>query len=259
MPRFAANISMLFTELPFMDRFQAARDAGFEAVEYQFAYEFEPQALAQALKASQLQLVLHNLPPGDAAAGERGMACLPDRVDEFRASVADGIRYATAQGCPQLNCLAGKVPAGLSREAATECFISNLRYAAAELQRAGLRLLMEPINHYDIPGFLLNTTAQAAAIQDAVGSNNLYIQYDIYHAQRMEGELANTLKNQLHRIGHIQLADTPGRNEPGTGEINFAFLLRHIDAIGYRGFIGAEYKPASSTLAGLGWMQSFKS
>lgn len=258
MPRFAANISMLFTELPFMDRFQAAKEAGFDAVEYQFAYEFEPQALAQALEASQMQLVLHNLPPGNAAAGERGITCLPDRVDEFRASVAEGIRYASAQGCPQLNCLAGKVPAGLSREVATECLISNLRYAAAELQRAGLRLLMEPINYHDIPGFLLNNTAQAMAIQDAVGSDNLFIQYDIYHMQRMEGELANTLQAQLHRIGHIQLADTPGRNEPGSGEINFEFLLRHIDAIGYKGFIGAEYKPATSTLAGLGWLQALK-
>ena len=258
MPRFAANISMLFTELPFMDRFQAARDAGFEAVEYQFAYDHEPQALACALKSSQLQLVLHNLPPGDAAAGERGIACLPGREDEFRAGVAKAIRYATAQGCPQLNCLAGKLTAGLSREAATACFIENLRYAAAEFKRAGLRLLMEPINHHDIPGFLLNTTAQALAIQDAVGSDNLFIQYDIYHAQRTEGELANTLQRQLQRIGHIQLADTPGRHEPGTGEINFTFLLRHIDAIGYTGFIGCEYIPASSTLAGLGWLQSFQ-
>ena len=258
MPRFAANISMLFTELPFMDRFQAARDAGFDAVEYQFAYEFAPEALAHALKATMLQLVLHNLPPGNAEKGERGMACHPGRGAEFRVSVAEGIRYALAQGCPQLNCLAGIVPPGVSREAATECLVENLRYAAAELKRAGLRLLMEPINHFDIPGFLLNTTAQAAAIQDAVGSDNLFIQYDIYHAQRMEGELASTMQKNLNRIAHMQLADNPGRNEPGSGEINYAFLFRHIDAIGYQGYIGCEYKPATSTLAGLGWMQSLK-
>ena len=258
MPKFAANISMLFTEVPFMERFALAKAAGFDAVEYQFAYNVEPDVLAHALKTNSLQLVLHNLPPGNAEKGERGMACHPGRGEEFRAGVANAIRYALAQGCPKLNCLAGIVPAGVSREAATECFVENLRYAAAELKKAGLRLLMEPVNHFDIPGFLLNTTAQAAAIQDTVGSDNLFIQYDIYHAQRMEGELAATLQKNLHRIGHLQLADNPGRNEPGTGEINYAFLFRHIDAIGYTGHIGAEYKPASSTLAGLGWMQSLQ-
>ena len=256
MPKFAANLSMLFTELPFMERFSAARAAGFDAVEYLFPYAYDAQELARALKDNGLKQVLHNLPPGNWDAQERGIACHPDRVDEFRRGVADGIRYATILGCPQLNCLAGKLPEGLSREAATEVFITNLRYAAAELKSAGLKLLMEPINHFDIPGFLLNTTAQAAAIQDAVGSDNLFIQYDIYHAQRMEGELASTMQKNLHRIGHMQLADNPGRNEPGTGEINYAFLFRHIDAIGYQGYIGCEYKPATSTLAGLGWLQS---
>ena len=258
MPKFAANLSMLFTELPFMERFSAARAAGFDAVEYLFPYAYDAQELARALKDNGLKQVLHNLPPGNWDAQERGIACHPDRVDEFRRGVADGIRYATMLGCPQLNCLAGKLPTGLSREAATECFITNLCYAAAELKSAGLKLLTEPINHFDIPGFLLNTTAQAAAIQDAVGSDNLFIQYDIYHAQRMEGELASTMQKNLHRIGHMQLADNPGRNEPGTGEINYAFLFRHIDAIGYQGYIGCEYKPATSTLAGLGWMQSLK-
>ena len=258
MPKFAANLSMLFTELPFMERFSAARAAGFDAVEYLFPYAYNAQELARALKDNGLKQVLHNLPPGNWDAQERGIACHPDRVDEFRRGVADGIRYATILGCPQLNCLAGKLPAGLSREAATECFITNLRYAAAELKNAGIKLLMEPINHFDIPGFLLNTTAQAAAIQDAVGSDNLFIQYDIYHAQRMEGELATTMQKNLHRIAHMQLADNPGRNEPGSGEINYAYLFRHIDAIGYQGYIGCEYKPATSTLAGLGWLQSLK-
>ncbi|MCY7304933.1 MAG: hydroxypyruvate isomerase [Rhodoferax sp.] len=256
MPKFAANLSMLFTELPFMERFGAARAAGFEAVEYLFPYAYEPQELARALKDNHLKQVLHNLPPGNWDAGERGIACHPDRVTEFHAGMEQGIRYATALGCPQLNCLAGKLPAGVSKEAANACFVANLRDAADALKKAGLRLLIEPINHFDIPGFFLNTTAQAIAIQDTVGSDNLFIQYDIYHAQRMEGELAATMQKNLHRIGHMQLADNPGRNEPGSGEINYAFLFRHIDAIGYQGYIGCEYKPATNTLAGLGWMKS---
>jgi hydroxypyruvate isomerase len=255
MPRFAANLSMLFTELPFMERFAAAKTAGFEAVEYLFPYALDKTELALALKNNGLRQVLHNLPPGDWDAGDRGMACDPSRVNEFRAGVPLGIDYATALGCPQLNCLAGKRPAGVSPEAARATFVANLAFAAAELKSAGLRLLMEPINYFDIPGFFLNRTDQAAAIQDDVGSDNLFIQYDIYHAQRMEGELGNTLKNNLARIGHIQLADNPGRNEPGTGEINYAWLFKHLDAIGYTGWIGCEYKPKTNTLDGLGWIK----
>ena len=256
MPKFAANLSMLFTELPFLERFAAARAAGFDAVEYLFPYAFDKQELAQALKIHGLQQVLHNLPPGNWDAGERGIACHPDRVTEFQAGVLQGISYASALACPQLNCLAGKLPPGVSREAATATFVANLRFAAGELKAAGLRLLMEPINHFDIPGFFLTTTAQAVAIQDAVGGDNLFIQYDIYHAQRMEGELAGTMQKHLARIGHMQLADNPGRNEPGSGEINYAFLFKHLDAIGYQGWIGCEYKPATSTSAGLGWLQT---
>ena len=256
MPKFAANLSMLFTELPFMERFAAARAAGFDAVEYLFPYAFDKQELAQALKIHGLQQVLHNLPPGNWDAGERGIACHPDRVTEFQAGVLQGISYASALACPQLNCLAGKLPPGVSREAATATFVANLRFAAGELKAAGLRLLMEPINHFDIPGFFLTTTAQAVAIQDAVGGDNLFIQYDIYHAQRMEGELAGTMQKHLARIGHMQLADNPGRNEPGSGEINYAFLFKHLDAIGYQGWVGCEYKPATSTSAGLGWLQT---
>ncbi len=256
MPKFAANLSMLFTELPFLERFAAARAAGFDAVEYLFPYAFDKQELAQALKIHGLQQVLHNLPPGNWDAGERGIACHPDRVTEFQAGVLQGISYASALACPQLNCLAGKLPPGVSREAATATFVANLRFAAGELKAAGLRLLMEPINHFDIPGFFLTTTAQAVAIQDAVGGDNLFIQYDIYHAQRMEGELAGTMQKHLARIGHMQLADNPGRNEPGSGEINYAFLFKHLDAIGYQGWVGCEYKPATSTSAGLGWLQT---
>jgi hydroxypyruvate isomerase len=256
MPKFAANLTMLFNEVPFMARFAAAKAAGFEAVEYLFPYAFDKNELAQALKANGLKQVLHNLPAGDWDAGERGMACHPDRVDEFRAGVDRAIDYARTLGCPQLNCLAGKLPAGVSREQANTTFVANLKFAADKLKAAGIKLLIEPINSYDIPGFFLNTTAQAAAILDAVGSDNLYIQYDLYHAQRMEGELAATVQKYLSRIAHIQLADNPGRNEPGTGEINYAFLFRHLDAIGYTGWIGCEYKPKTSTVEGLGWIKN---
>jgi hydroxypyruvate isomerase len=255
MPRFAANLSLLFNELPFMERFAAAKAAGFEAVEYLFPYAFDKNELAQALKANGLRQVLHNLPPGDWEAGERGIACHPDRVAEFRSGVIRGIEYAKVLGCPQLNCLAGKLPQGVSREQAKATFVSNLRFAADELKRAGLRLLIEPINTYDMPGFFLNYTAQADALINEVGSDNLYIQYDIYHAQRMEGELAASVQKYLPRIAHMQLADNPGRHEPGTGEINYAFLFRHLDAVGYTGWIGCEYKPRTTTVAGLGWIR----
>ena len=255
MPKFAANLTMLFNEVPFMERFAAARAAGFTAVEYLFPYAYDKQELAQALRANGLQQVLHNLPAGNWDAGDRGIACHPDRITEFREGLQHAVEYATALGCPQVNCLAGKVPDGVSQAAAQACFIANLRHAAAELKAAGIRLLIEPINYYDIPGFFLNRTAQALEILDMVGSDNLLVQYDIYHAQRMEGELAATAQKYLARIGHIQLADNPGRNEPGTGEINYRFLFRHLDAIGYQGWIGCEYKPATTTTAGLGWLQ----
>jgi hydroxypyruvate isomerase len=202
-----------------------------------------------------LKLVLHNLPAGDWDAGERGIACLPERTSEFRAGVAKAIEYATTLGVPQLNCLAGKAPAGADEAVLRKTFISNLKFSAAELKKAGLNQLIEPINSYDIPGFYLNRTAQALAILDEVGADNAFVQYDIYHAQRMEGELAATMSKHLARIGHIQLADNPGRNEPGTGEINYAFLFAHLDRIGYAGWIGCEYKPATTTEAGLGWRQ----
>ena len=256
MPRFAANLTMLFTELPFLDRFEAAAKAGFKAVEFLFPYPYPATELRKRLQAQDLQLVLHNLPAGDWDAGDRGVACDPARVEEFRAGVARGIEYGTALGVPHLNCLAGKAPAGVDAATLRSTFVANLRHAAAELKKAGLNLLIEPINRFDIPGFYLNTTAQALSILDEVGADNAYLQYDIYHAQRMEGELANTMSQQLARIGHIQLADNPGRNEPGTGEINYAFLFRHLDRIGYKGWIGCEYKPAARTEDGLGWMQA---
>jgi hydroxypyruvate isomerase len=255
MPQFAANLTMLFNEHPFLDRFEAAAKAGFKAVEFLFPYAYPVAELQQRLKANDLKLVLHNLPAGNWDADDRGLACDPARVDEFRAGVARGIEYGTGLSVPHLNCLAGKAPAGVDDATLRRTFVTNLRYAAAELKKAGLNLLIEPINRFDIPGFYLNTTAQALSILDEVGADNAYVQYDIYHAQRMEGELANTMSQQLARIGHIQLADNPGRNEPGTGEINYAFLFAHIDRIGYKGWIGCEYKPAAGTEAGLGWIR----
>lgn len=256
MPKFAANLTMLFNEVPFLERFAAAKAAGFEAVEYLFPYAYDKNELAGLLKTHGLKQVLHNLPAGNWDAGERGIACHPDRVEEFRAGVDKAIEYAKALGCQQVNCLAGKVPAGVSREQAHATFVANLKFAADKLKAAGLKLLIEPINSYDIPGFFLNYTAQAAAILDEVGSDNLYIQYDLYHAQRMEGELAATVQKHLARIAHVQLADNPGRNEPGTGEMNYPFLFRHLDAIGYTGWIGCEYKPKTTTVEGLGWIKT---
>ena len=255
MPKFSANLGMLFTELPFLDRFEAAARAGFEAVELQFPYAFAANDIRQRLDDNGLKLVLHNMPAGNWDAGERGIACDPGRRLEFQAGVNHAMEYAQVLGVGQLNCLAGKASSGVSPDTLRETFVSNLSYAADAFRAAGLRLLIEPINTNEIPGFYLHRTDQALAILDAVGADNALVQYDIYHAQRMEGELAATLTKHLHRIGHIQLADNPGRNEPGTGEINYAFLLAHLDRIGYGGWVGCEYKPAASTTAGLGWRQ----
>jgi hydroxypyruvate isomerase len=255
MPRFAANLTMLFNEVPFLDRFELAAKAGFKAVEFLFPYAFDALQIRQRLDDHGLKLVLHNLPAGDWDAGERGIGCHPDRMGEFREGVARGIASALALGVGQLNCLAGKVPTGVAEARLRATFIDNLAYAAQAFKGAGLRLLIEPINSFDIPGFYLNRTAQAAALLDEVGADNAFIQYDIYHAQRMEGELAATVQKYLPRIGHIQLADNPGRNEPGTGEIHYPFLFAHLDRIGYDGWIGCEYKPATTTEAGLGWLR----
>jgi hydroxypyruvate isomerase len=257
MPRFAANLTMLFNELPFLDRFDAAAAAGFEAVEFLFPYAYPAQEIRQRLDANGLQLVLHNLPAGNWDVGERGIACLPERVAEFRTGVAKACEYAEALGVRQLNCLAGKAPTGADPARLQGTLVDNLSYAAAELRRSGLQLLLEPINTYDIPGFFVSRTDHALALLDEAGADNAWLQYDIYHAQRTEGELAATLTRHLSRIAHIQLADNPGRHEPGTGEIHWDFLFRLIDAIGYAGWIGCEYKPAASTQAGLGWLHRF--
>jgi hydroxypyruvate isomerase len=253
MPKFAANLTMLFGEMPFLDRFAAAKAAGFSGVEYLFPYDFEKAVLRENLQQYGLTQVLHNLPAGNWAAGERGIAVLPDRVDEFRDGVRRAIDYAKALDCRQVNCLAGVVPAGADASELNEVLLKNLRFAADALSRERIRLLIEPINTLDIPGFFLNRTEQAAQIVSDVQSDNLFIQYDIYHMQVMEGDIARTVQKHLARIAHIQLADNPGRNEPGTGEINYPFLFRHLDQIGYRGWIGCEYKPRTTTVEGLGW------
>ena len=255
MPKFAANLTMLFNEVPFLDRFECAAKAGFEAVEFLFPYAFSVEDIRQRLEVNNLKLVLHNLPAGDWDQGERGIACHPDRVSEFREGVATAISYAKGLKVGQLNCLAGKAPAGIADDVLRQTLVDNLRFAAAELKKAGLRLLIEPINTFDIPGFYVNRTTQAVSILVEVGADNAFVQYDIYHAQRMEGELAATMQKYLSRIGHIQLADNPGRNEPGTGEINYPFLFAHLDRLGYDGWIGCEYKPATTTEAGLNWRQ----
>ena len=257
MPKLAANLTMLFGEVDFLERFEAAAAAGFAAVEYLFPYAWEPQALKAKLRDHGLEQVLHNLPAGNWAGGERGIACLPDRVDEFKSGVAQAITYATALDCDRVNCLAGILPPSVDAAAARETFVRNLRYAAPLLESAGITLLIEPINTRDIPGFFLSGTAQAIEIIDAVGSDNLQLQYDIYHMQIMEGDVAQTIERQLPRIGHIQLADVPGRHEPGTGTIDFPSLLAQIDRLGYDGWIGCEYVPAAGTAAGLTWAAQY--
>jgi hydroxypyruvate isomerase len=256
MPQFAANLTMLFNEVPFMERFEKAAKSGFQAVEFLFPYAFSADDIKQKLEQHNLKLVLHNLPAGDWDAGERGIACLPDRVTEFQDGVAKAIEYAKVLGVKQVNCLAGKIPAGADAELLKKTFISNLKFAAAALKSVDIKLLIEPINTFDIPGFYLSKSQHALDILNEVGSDNLFIQYDIYHAQRMEGELCKTIEANLSNIAHIQLADNPGRNEPGTGEINYPHLFQFIDSIGYHGWIGCEYKPASNTEAGLSWIKN---
>ena len=257
MPKFAANLTMLFNELEFLARFEAAAKAGFRGVEYLFPYPFPKERLAEELSKHQLVQVLHNLPAGDWAAGERGIAVNPERVGEFQEGVGKAIEYATALGCKQVNCLAGITPKDVSPERARATFVDNLKFAAPKLAAANIKLLIEPINTRDIPGFFLSGTKQALAIMDDVGSPNLFLQYDIYHMQIMEGDLAPTIQKNLARIPHLQLADNPGRNEPGTGEINYPFLFQFLDSLGYEGWIGCEYKPKTTTTDGLGWIKPY--
>lgn len=258
MPKFAANLSMLFTEFDFLERFEQAAQAGFRGVEYLFPYDFDAETIKSKLEENNLEQVLFNLPAGDWDAGDRGIAVDPNRIEEFQLGVAKAVEYAKVLGNTQVNCLAGIVPQGVTQQDARTTFVINLRYAAQQLEAAGITLVIEAINTRDIPGFFLNTTEQAQSVIAEVGSDNVFVQYDIYHMQIMEGDLSPTIANNLPKIAHIQLADNPGRHEPGTGEINYDFLLPHIDELGYQGWLGCEYKPKAGTHQGLSWLNAFQ-
>jgi hydroxypyruvate isomerase len=257
MPKLAANLTMLFNEIDFLDRFAAAAKAGFEGVEYLFPYDYDKNLLREHLQENRLTQVLHNLPAGNWAAGERGIGCHPDRISEFEAGVDKAIEYATALGCKQVNCLAGVRPSGLDPVDARETFVKNLQFAATRLQGRRHQAADRSDQHARHPGILSVQYAAGGRHHQGGRLRNLFVQYDIYHMQIMEGDLAPTIEKHLKLIPHMQLADTPGRHEPGTGEINYDFLLPHIDKLGYEGWIGCEYKPAGKTVDGLGWTKPY--
>jgi hydroxypyruvate isomerase len=256
-PRFAANLSMMFNEVSFLDRFEAARKAGFEGVEYLFPYDHPASEIRKRLDDNGLQQVLFNMPPGDWGAGERGVACLPGRVREFRDSVKKAIDYAGALGCKQVHCMAGIVPSSVSQVTAASVYAANVAWAAEQMHPAAVMLVIEPINQRDMPGFFLQTQEQGAAVVEAVGRDRLGLQFDIYHCQVTEGDVTKRMEALMPAIAHIQIADVPARNEPGTGEIGWEFVFRRIDELGYRGWVGCEYRPAGNTVAGLAWRERF--
>jgi hydroxypyruvate isomerase len=257
MPRFAANLSMMFNEVSFLDRFDAAAKAGFKAVEFLFPYEHPATEIRRRLDANGLRQVLFNMPPGNWAKGERGIACLPGRQAEFRDGVKQALDYAAALGCPLVHCMAGIVPADLQTTMAAGVYTANLAWAAEHAQGSGVRIVIEPINHRDMLGYFLNTQAQGAAIIEAIGRDRLGLQFDIYHVQITEGDITKRMEQFMPVIAHMQIADVPARNEPGTGEIGWPFVFRRIDELGYGGWIGCEYRPAGETVAGLGWLKRF--
>ncbi|HTN33948.1 MAG TPA: hydroxypyruvate isomerase [Marinobacter sp.] len=255
MPRFAANLSMLFTEVPFIERFDRAQKAGFQGVEYHFPYPYPKDLLARVLSDNNLEQVIFNLPPGDWNSGERGIACLPDRVEEFRASVDQAIDYAKALDCQRLNCLAGLLPEKLEHARAWQTLVTNVAYAAERLAAENIVLCVEAINsRVDMPGFMLDTSGKVLALIEEVGADNIRLQYDLYHMQIMEGDLIRSLESLKPWVGHIQFADNPGRHEPGTGEINFPKVFTAIDCMGYEGWVSAEYWPSGETEESLGWL-----
>ena len=256
MPAFAANLSMLFTEAEFLDRFELAANAGFKGVEYLFPYAYSPEELKRSLDDNGLTQVLFNLPPGNWDAGERGIACLPDRIEEFRAGVDQAIRYARVLNCTQLNCLAGLCPSALNEAEAWNTLIANVEYAAEKLAAEGITLCLEAINsRVDMPGFFLDTSSRVMQVIEAVEADNVKLQYDLYHMQIMEGDLIRTLECLLPWIAHVQMADNPGRHQPGTGEIHFPRVFEALDRMGYKGWVGAEYRPTGSTSDSLGWFR----
>jgi len=258
MPRFAANLTMMFNEVPFLDRFHAAAEAGFEAVEFLFPYDHAPEEVAARLARGRLRNVLFNMPPGDWARGERGIGAVPGREAEFRDGVAKALRYAEALETPTLHAMAGLVPPGADRAACRATYVANLRHAAAELARRGLTLVVEPINTRDIPGYFLNTQAEAHALREEVGAPNLKVQMDLYHAQIVEGDLTAKLRRFAPHVGHVQIASVPDRNEPDRGEVDYRHLFQVLDDVGYGGWVGCEYRPARGTVAGLGWFQPYR-
>lgn len=257
MPKFNANLSMMFNEVGFLERFDAAAKAGFRGVEFLFPYDFPAAQIREKLDRHKLEMVLFNMPPGDFAAGERGMACNPAKVAQFQENVGKTLEYATALGAKQIHVMAGLKPVAVSEDRMRETYIANLQFAGRELAKHGIKLLIEAINTRDIPGFYLNYSRQAFDIMHYAAVPNLYFQYDIYHMQIMEGDIAPTVEKNLAKIAHMQLADTPGRHEPGTGEIHYPFLFQHFDRIGYPGWIGCEYRPAGRTEDGLGWLEPY--
>ena len=258
MPRFAANLSMMFNEVPFLDRFALAAKAGFKGVEFLFPYEHPAAEIAARLKDNGLQQVLFNAPAGDFGKGERGMAAVPGKQAAFRESIKLALEYAAVLACPRLHIMAGLKPEGVAHDTLTAVYGANLAYAAEECAKVGVKPIIEPINHRDIPGFFLNTTDQAAAIIAAIGPEKLGMQFDLYHCQVTEGDVVKRVEKHLPLIAHMQVADTPGRNEPGTGEVNWPFVFAQLDEMGYRGWIGCEYRPAGETLAGLSWFAPYK-
>ncbi len=257
MPRFNANLSMMFHEHDFLDRFGAAANAGFQGVEFLFPYAYSIADLKEALEANQLTQVLFNLSPGDWEKGERGMCCHPNRQNEFRESVELALEYAKGVSCKQIHAMAGIKPEGVPEEALLEIYAENLKYASQLCAQQNVRLLIEAINSRDMPGYFLNHSAKAISVIEKVASSNLWFQYDIYHMQIMEGDLSQTITELLPRIAHFQIADTPGRHEPGTGEINYPFLFSKLDELGYEGWVGCEYRPLSGTFKGLSWASSW--
>ncbi|ARU54454.1 hydroxypyruvate isomerase [Oleiphilus messinensis] len=256
MPRFAANLTMLYTEHDFIDRFRYAADDGFKGVEYLFPYQWDAKALRDALQEHQLTQVLFNLPPGDWEAGERGIACHPDRVEEFRAGVELAMDYAEYLGCRKINCLAGLAPKGVAEADLRACLLENVRYAASRLREIGVQLQLEAINsRVDMPGFYLDSAADVVDLIREEQLDNVALQYDIYHMQIMEGDLSRRIQSYWPYIGHIQFADNPGRHEPGTGEINFKHLFSWLDKLGYEGWVSAEYRPKVSTEASFEWLK----
>ena len=257
MLKFSANLTMLFNEVDFLNRFERAARAGFKGVEYLFPYAWQKEELAEKLDKYGLEQVLYNLPAGNWSTGERGVACLPQRVGEFQEGVRLAIEYAKALKCPRLNCLVGIIPEGAPVEKIRQTLVDNLQFAATALEKEGIRLLVEPLNDWDIPGFYLVHTQDALQLFEEVNHTNLWLQYDIYHMQIMEGNLTKTIRDNLERIAHIQLADNPGRHEPGTGEINFTNLFHFVEEAGYDSWLGCEYQPAGVTEDGFGWIKPY--